>query len=296
MMKKKTAGKTVHAGSGLQPANGFLLCGLGWLTMVIGLFAATWIGHLAERAGSPSALADVLRGIVVTSIVAPIAFRLRGRFPIPLCLLPLSKTGIANLLGGAGLPILLAGCGFGLAVQLGWIDILEWHGSFSLAAAVLGNALVAFLYEALPEELTLRGLVYSGLRTKLPAFAAYVGQIALFVCVPVAVNGLQRLSGMAPGVEIHADYVVLLLAFGTVLQLLRGCTGALWASVGFHLAFLEISRFVVTQNEVRLFTYAERVEGTGPFFILFAMVILGGILVAGAVRLWQMARLKKAKP
>jgi hypothetical protein len=110
------------------------------------------------------------------------------------------------------------------------------------------------------------------------------------------VNGLQRLSGMAPGVEIHADYVVLLLAFGTVLQLLRGCTGALWASVGFHLAFLEISRFVVTQNEVRLFTYAERVEGTGPFFILFAMVILGGILVAGAVRLWQMARLKKAKP
>lgn len=142
----------------------------------------------------------------------------------------------------------------------------------------------------------MRGLVYSGLRVKLPAFLAYVGQILLFVSVPVTVNFLQQFVGMDPGVDINADYVILLLAFGIVLQLLRSVTGSLWASIGFHLGYLEISRFVIAQNDLRLLTYSELYEGTSNLYILFMMMILGGIFAVGAIYLLQRASRKIAEP
>lgn len=275
--------------------HGLLVAGLGWLVMVIGLFAATWIGHQAEKFGTPPAAAAVLRGLVVTAAVAALAWRLRQRSPIARGLLPLSRQSALHLLLGMLLPVVLAACGFALARLFGWIEITAWHLSWPLAAAMLANAGVALLYEALPEEWTMRGLVYGGLRVKLPAVLAWLGQIGLFALVPVAANALQRLAGMAPGAEINADYVILLLAFGTALQLLRACTGNLWASVGFHLAYLEIARFAIAQPDVRLLTYVELEEGTGSLFVLFAMVVLGGILVAGAAAVWQRVRKKRAK-
>lgn len=280
----------------VQFSKGLTVVFLGWVSMVIGLFAATLIGQQVEQAGGPIWASAITRGVVVSSIVVLVVFWIRGRYRIQLRqILPLSRVGLLHLLGGAVLPILLVVCGFIIASQLGWIDIVEWHLSFELFYSILFNVCFAFLYEALPEELTMRGLVYSGLRAKLPAFLAFVGQILLFVLVPVTVNFLQQLVGMEPGVDINADYVILLLAFGTVLQLLR-FTGSLWASIGFHLSYLEISRFVVAQNDLRLLMYAELHEGTGNLFILFTMVILGGIFTVGALYLWQRASRKIAEP
>lgn len=282
--------KDVHYSKGLT------VVFLGWASMVIGLFTATLIGQQIEQAGGPIWVSQITRGLVVSIIVVSLVFWIQRRYRIQLRLIPLSRAGMFHLVGGAVLPLLLVVCGFIAASQLKWIDIVEWHFSFQLFFSIFVNVCFAFLYEALPEELTMRGLVYSGLRAKLPAFLAYVGQLLLFVSVPVTVNLLQQLIGMEPGVVINTDYVILLLAFGTVLQLLRSVTDSLWASIGFHLGYLEISRFMVAQNNLRLLTYSERYEGTGNLFILFTMVILGGILAVGALYLWQRARRKKAEP
>ncbi|WP_052759762.1 CPBP family glutamic-type intramembrane protease [Paenibacillus sp. DMB20] len=259
---------------------------LGWVSMVIGLFTATWTGHLIEEVGGPDWTAAMTKCVLVSLIVIAAVNWIRRRYPIDK-LLPLTKAAMVQLLIGAGFPVVLAACGFLLAIQFEWIDIVEWHFSFQFVTAVAVNTGMAFLYEALPEELTMRGLVYSGLRTKFHYVGAYVGQVLLFIGVPVTVNFLQQMAGMEPGVDINTDYVILLFAFGTVLQLLRNITGSLWTSIGFHLGYLEISRFVVAQNVPHLVTYTERYEEIGNLFILFGMVILGGIFVAGLFHLRQ---------
>lgn len=186
--------KDVHYSKGLA------IVFLSSLSMVIGLFTATLIGQQVEQAGGAMWASAITRGVVISLIVVPVVFWIRRRYRIQLRLIPLSRVGLLHVLGGAVLPLLLVICGFITASQLGWIDIVEWHFSFQLLSSILINVGFAFLYEALPEELTMRGLVYSGLRMKFPAFLAYVGQIILFVFVPVTVNFLQQLVGMKPGV------------------------------------------------------------------------------------------------
>ncbi|MET3544795.1 membrane protease YdiL (CAAX protease family) [Paenibacillus favisporus] len=266
---------------------GLLVALLSWASMVIGLFTATWTVHIIEKVGGPDWAAAITKCALVSIIVITAVHWIRSRYSIGQALLPLTKAGMVQLLIGVGFRVVLAACGFLLAIQFEWIDIVAWHFSFQFVIAVAGNTGMAFLYEALPEELTMRGLVYNGLRTKFHYVGAYVGQVLLFIGVPVTVNFLQQMTGMEPGVDINTDYVILLFAFGTALQLLRNITGSLWTSIGFHLGYLEISRFVVTQSDPHLVTYTERYEETGNLFILFGMVILGGIFVVGLFHLRQ---------
>lgn len=168
---------------------------------------------------------------------------------------------------------------------LGWTTIIEWHFSVDLLIAVAFNICIAFLYEALPEELSMRGIVYSGLRLRLPAYAAYGAQVLLFVLVPVTVNQLQAWSGMGRGNIINADYVIMLVCFGTVLQLWRSLTGSLWASIGFHLAYLTMARFVILQRERRILTYNELETGTGPVVIQFGIIIIGSAVLLALLNL-----------
>lgn len=76
-------------------------------------------------------------------------------------------------------------------------------------------------------------------------------QPILFVLAPIIVSGLQYIAGVESS-AITLDYIVLLLGFGFILQLLRIVTGSLWTSIAFHLAFLENSRFFVLQGRSAL--------------------------------------------
>lgn len=264
--------------------NGWKVAGLSWLAMTLGLFFATLAGKSAEEAGASATVVSVIQAAVVTLIVVSAVIFIGRRYRVSLGMLPaLSGRGMIHLLTGAGLAITLGAAGFILAAYAGLITVTQWHVSIELVLAIAMNTCIALFYEALPEELSLRGAVYSGLRHRLPAVTAYIGQVALFVLVPVAVNGLQGLAGLPFGVTISVDYIVLLLAFGTTLQLLRSYTGSLWASIGFHLAYLEMARFVVGQREQRLLTFTEQEAGTGEFFILFLSIVIGGAVVLGVL-------------
>ncbi|WP_242069708.1 CPBP family intramembrane glutamic endopeptidase [Paenibacillus dendritiformis] len=177
--------------------------------------------------------------------------------------------------------IALASLGFIIASSQGWIVIEKWHTPDQWLAALLINALIAFLYEALPEELGLRGMLYDLLRHRFAAWLAVLFQIILFILVPITVTQLQVLFGLAPGNIINMPYIILILSFGICLQLLRLWTGSLWASIGFHLAYLEIMRFTILPHQYGgpIITFNESVPGLGGL-ITMSMIIVGGIIVS----------------
>ena len=276
---------------GLPPRNGWKVAGLSWLAMTVGLFFATLAGKSAGEAGVNVTAVSIIQAAVVMLIVVPAVLYIGRKYQISTGILPvLTGRGLLHFLCGAGLVVILGGAGFIVASYAGLITVISWHLSPELVLAIAVNTCIALFYEALPEELSLRGAMYSGLRQQLPAAAAYVGQILLFVLVPVAVNGMQGLAGMPSGVTISIDYIILLLAFGTTLQLLRSYTGSIGASIGFHLAYLEMARFVVGQREQRLITFAEKEAGLGEILILFLSIIVGGAVVLGALLIVQRRR------
>ncbi|ASA25813.1 CPBP family glutamic-type intramembrane protease [Paenibacillus donghaensis] len=286
---------TSHTGhlSKRAPARSWLaIAALGWLAMTMGLFVATVSGNAVRASGATDNAIAVVQALVAALLIVPAVRLIQRRFHLTAKLLPLTPVAFLHLLGGAALATLMGGLGFLITGALGWTTIEAWHVSADLLPAIALNTCIAFLYEALPEELSMRGVVYSGLRLRLPAYAAYAGQVLLFVLVPITVNLLQALVGLDRGNIINPEYVIMLLCFGTTLQLWRSLTGTLWASIGFHLAFLEIARFVILQRDQRLLTYSELDAGTAEIVIQFGIIVVGSAVVLAVLNLWRRHRLR----
>lgn len=131
----------------------------------------------------------------------------------------------------------------------------------------------------------MRLMLYDVLRHRFAAWLAVLLQTLLFLSVPLAVIQLQVLFGLAPGniINISYIYIILILCCGICLQLLRLWTRSLWTAIGFHLGYLEITRFVVMADAYGappIITYYDSVLGLGGVFISLGMVVVGGIIVS----------------
>lgn len=223
---------------------------LSWGTFVFALFFATLVGSMASQAGASKLLKQGIQAGLVTLITVPLLYILLKRFSSrPFYSIGLSgwRQAIPKAMMGAMYVIVLSASGFAIAHLLGWIKVTQFHFSAHLVTVLLLNMMIAFFYEAFPEELTFRGTVYNALNRRFNCFIALLLQPILFVLAPLTVSGLQYIAGIeSPAITL--DYIVLLLSFGFILQLLRIATGSLWTSIGFHLAFLENSRFFVLQG------------------------------------------------
>ncbi|MFC9712326.1 type II CAAX prenyl endopeptidase Rce1 family protein [Paenibacillus sp. NPDC056933] len=278
-------------------SSGMAVIGMSWLTMTSGLFFATLAGELTRTMGAAEWMIHLIQAVVMISIVLPVLYVIRRRFHMKSVLLPLTGKGVIHLLSGALFATSLAFIGLAMGSVSGWITITEWHFSADFLLAVALNSCIAFLYEALPEELSLRGMIYDGLRSKLrlPVFFAYVCQIILFLLVPMSVSLLQELVGMDAGNRITLDYMILLLTYGTTLQLLRSLTKSLWASVGFHIAYLEVARFVVILGDrPALLSYTEQDNGLAEVFILYIMMIFVGAIILTLLNSWRWWRIHQS--
>ncbi|MCI4166546.1 CPBP family intramembrane glutamic endopeptidase [Bacillus spizizenii] len=265
---------------------------LSWGTFVFALFFATLVGSMASQAGASKLLKQGIQAGLVTLITVPLLYILLKRFSSrPFYSIGLSgwRQAIPKAIMGAMYVIVLSASGFAIAHLLGWIKVTQLHFSAHLVTVLLLNMMIAFFYEAFPEELTFRGTVYNALNRRFNCFIALLLQPILFVLAPLTVSGLQYIAGIeSPAITL--DYIVLLLFFGFILQLLRIVTKSLWTSIAFHLAFLENSRFFVLQGDERFITYEEIVPGTGALFIiLFMLLIVGTLLLIPAVvaRWWR---------
>ncbi|WP_018932984.1 hypothetical protein [Gracilibacillus lacisalsi] len=56
----------------------------------------------------------------------------------------------------------------------------------------------------------------------------------------------------------------------------------MWTAIGFHLGYLEITRFVVNNNYYgsSILSYQESFPGLGVLFISLGMIVAGGIVVS----------------
>lgn len=258
----------------------------GWSTLVVSLFLAGLAGEAANQLlGLSGNSRTFVQGIVMSGLVVPIilylyphVYKITGVKSKPSVY---SWKRLPHFMTGVLLAIALASLGFIIASSQGWVVIEKWHTPDQWFAALLTNVIVAFLFEALPEELGLRGMLYDLLRHRFAAWLAVLFQIILFILVPMTATGLQVLFGLAPGNTINVFYVTLILSFGTCLQLLRLWTGSLWASIGFHLAYLEIIRFVFSPHQYGgpIITFHESMPGLVGS-ITISMIIIGGIIVS----------------
>lgn len=293
MEKKKNNHNSIQiADTTANPIKGWLIAFLGWITMVLGLFLAIVAGSFVKEAEASSQIVFIVQAIVCAVLIVPTVFIIVRRCRLHEKFLPLNKKTLLLFLSGVGLAGGLASIGVWLAIQNGWITDVKWDFSFELLTIIVIQALISLGYEAIPEELTLRGLVYSGLRTHLSAFIAVVTQIILFVLVPITVDGLKYAVGMSFQSQVNAPYILLLLLFGINLQLLRIITGSLWASIGFHITFLLCSRYLFGPNE-RLLSFTEETQGVTQVMVMFGYVILGSCIVLSLFQAMRFYRNRK---
>lgn len=266
---------------------------LGAAVMGVGLGASVAVGiAAAELWGLDGFLARLVPALLVTALVVPTILFLRRRVDGR----PLRGIGLVGPLTAVRTAVL--GCGVVLAAALvvlggataaGWVtwraveagDLLLFLGT---------NALIALLYEAVPEEISLRGYVLTTLRSRYARWVAILVTTALFVAAAsasvVVGAGLTRLLGVEPfpwGVvppgEDPVSYAMLLVVFGLMLAYAREAsrTGSVWTCVGAHLAFLTVNRVVLSAGGTGV-----EVDLASPDVLLLVPLYVGVAIVAFA--------------
>ncbi|MBD7949500.1 CPBP family intramembrane glutamic endopeptidase [Oerskovia rustica] len=266
---------------------------LGAAVMGVGLGASVALGiAAAEHWGLDGFLARLVPALLVTSLVVPAILFLRRRFDRR------SLRGIG--LVGPLTAVRTAGLGFAVVVAaavvvLGGATVAGWltWGAVDrgdLLLFLVTNTSIALLYEAVPEEVSLRGYVLTTLRSRYARWVAIVVTTALFLAAAstsvVVGAGLTRLLdvepfpwGVVPAGEDPVSYFMLLAVFGLMLAYAREAdpTASVWTCVGAHLAFLTVNRVVLSVGGTGV-----EVELASPDVLLLVPLYVGLAIVAFA--------------
>lgn len=238
---------------------------LGGAVMAVALGAGNALGERLARSLGADGWARQLLPAVLVSVLAVggvRALRSAGRWAgcRRLGAGP-PAAAVRAFVGGLAVTVSCAGLVLGAGTAAGWV---RWSGldPASLGAFLTGNALVAVLLEALPEETTLRGQAWAALRDRFGGVVSALGTTVVFLLVPAAstvvqagtarvVGGDPPAVGPTPAGQDPWAYLVLLTVFGLTLVAARTVPGRapLWAAIGTHLAFLSVNRVVFEGRE-----------------------------------------------
>ncbi|MGX1854235.1 hypothetical protein OIU91_39395 [Streptomyces sp. NBC_01456] len=215
-------------------------------------------GALVRTVGAEGYLRQLLPAVLVSALAVPVVLLLRAGRPAgrrPLGLGPPSSAP-RGFLRGLAVTVSCAVAVLGAGTALGWVRWSEPDPA-ALTSFLAGNAVVAVLLEALPEEVTLRGLAWVSLRDRFGGVLSALGTTAVFLLVPAASTvvqaGVSRAVGvaappvgLAPAGQDPVAYAVLLFVFGLTLVAARTAPGPapLWAAIGTHVVFLSVNRVV----------------------------------------------------
>src|SRR5699024_12331481 len=97
---------------------------------------------------------------------------------------------------------------------------------------ILVNIITAFMYEAFPEEVLIRGLIFEELRKKFRFFTTLFLQPLIFICVPIAVMAMESIFFHKP-FAVTLDYFLLFFFFVISLLLYRSYSGCFLVSIVF---------------------------------------------------------------
>ena len=276
-------GATAPAHARAKPRVGVpVRVGAVWLSLLV----AWAVAGLLRRALLPDLAFDAWRAIesVFTGalgvLIVVAACRRLDRRSLTSLGLGRRPADLAALLAGAGLWLGLAAVGMAVGAGIGAFTVTFAPPTWTMVAWFLFHSFLVFTYEALPEELALRGYIYTNLAERMPRWAAVLSQAVLFMLWAFALIGLLQLLGGRTGWTVGLDRAILFLTFGITLALVRLWTGSLWGSVGFHLAFQTVMGLLGLDRLAVVRVPAEDYGSMGVMLWFFA-IVLGGI-VAGA--------------
>jgi len=257
----------------------WLLFGLGFVA--IGMFH--WVG-LAPRLPFDAArlIRALLAGVFGVSLVAWACRRLDRRSPGSLGF-RFDRTDFQAFAIGAGLWAGLAGVGLAVGTGIGLIEVSLVPPTLRFVGLLALQALLVLAYEAIPEEVVMRGYIFTNLAERTPVWVAALGQAVLFSLWAFLIVAILQWMG-AEAWAAGRDRLILFFTFGLTLVLLRLWTGSLGASIGFHFAFqvfmqlLGISRLLVLDIPPAEF------KQVGVILWFFTIVLGGLIALVGVIR------------
>lgn len=239
--------------------------------------------YLIDTQGMNRQAALLLQGVIFTGLTLIVLYWLKAKNPQLFTFIGLrGMHSRSKLFVGAALPFVLLLSGIFSAALFGGIENISLQLTGGVLLAVFINTITAFLYEAFPEEVFIRGLIFSELRKKYRFIVSLFLQMLLFMGVPTLVMVLAALFFNQP-LQLTIDYFVLLFAFGVALQLYREYTGSLWMSIYYHLMYLEIARYIsgggMYDPDVALLAFDEVFGGFMTLYLSFLFMVLLSIAV-----------------
>lgn len=232
---------------------------LGALTMMMGLSLSIEVTTAVSRImGLTPATGFILQAVLMSAVVVPAVLLLRRRVDrAPLADLGWSLPAMRACLAGAGLAGATSALTWAGAGLLGWITVVRVDVG-ALMVFLVVNTVVLTSYEALPEELSLRGYAWTNLRDGWGPAVATVVVTTLFALNSAPMSLLRRIWAILLGNDTESIalapygtptffYLIHLTCFGLVLIAARRLpiSGALAAPISFHLVYLTANRIIM---------------------------------------------------
>ena len=248
------------------------------------LFVSGNVGqYLIEAQDIDRKIAMLLQGTIFTGLTLIVLYILKRKNPISFKSIGLKGINSSSKMAiGIALPFILLGVGILTAYLFGGIENLSMNLTTSVVISVLINAITAFLYEAFPEEVFIRGLIFEELQKKFSFFTSLFLQPLIFICVPITVMAMESMFFDKP-FAVTIDYFILLFAFGIALQLYRAYTGSLWMNIIFHIVYLEVARYIslggAYESGVAILRFDETFEGFMSLYLSFLFMVILSIAI-----------------
>jgi hypothetical protein len=232
---------------------------LAWVVLGVGLGLAIGITDaVAQATGAGLLLEIVLQAVLMSALVVPAVVLLRRRIDRR----SLASLGLSRRIGrpialGVGVGAVTGAVVWVPAGLLGWIRV-DGVDLAAFAGFLLLNGVVLALYEAIPEELALRGYMWTNLRDGAGLVVATLVTTALFPAIGVVIESgrwiVLTIAGSDTGAftPIPAGndaivYVLQLALFGLTLIAARRIPmeGALLIATAFHWTQLTVTRVLL---------------------------------------------------
>ncbi len=263
---------------------------LYFLCVSLFLFVSGNVGrYLIETQGMGRQLAMLLQGVIFTGLTLVVLVVLKRKDPDMFKNIGLKGVNSKpKLMVGIALPFVLLVSGILTAYLFGGIENVSLNLTTNVMMAILINSVTAFMYEAFPEEVFIRGLIFEELHKKYRFIISLFLQPLIFICVPIMVMAMASIFFSEP-FAVTIDYFILLFTFGIALQLYRKYTGTLWMSIIFHIVYLEVARYIsmggMYNPDVALLEFDETFGGFMTLYLSFLFIVVLSVVVLSVLLL-----------
>lgn len=143
------------------------------------------------------------------------------------------RTNVISFFVGTILWFIPAVIGLVIALLAGWTEITVTTNSNQLLLSTLILYITVFLIEAFPEELIMRGYIYSHVNAMFPHWITLIIQTLIFSLFAYFIGAIYSL-----------EQLLFIPGYGFMLGYIRGKSGNIWTSIGFHTVIMTASQII----------------------------------------------------